>query len=438
MLERRIGSGNSANADDYTLVERMSYVNDPLLSYLPKSVARYRWSGATAPDDVETTAYSYGFRGGSGSTDLAWVRVAAEAETTAENGPGGSVVTVQLIDKRGQSVATRSPDGAVRRWTYHDTTGSLASATSNATTTGLNAADYPDLLASTGWDLANSTPLAGGQLTTTYTVDQLGRVSSVTRPPGTGSAVTTRTLRQILPSPERPGVLYLASVSLPHKLADGTYDGPAAVTLVNADGEPIRQSDWTVSFDPSQPKAYTLTTEIARAVADHAITGVVKESRRWQSIERNVFDTTRVEFDAIGRVSEKHTPNGSVEKYAYDLLDRVVAIDAGIAANPSSFRRIAEYFYDSAGQPTQGIGDGNVTLVRQYFGNNATDVRDSVRVYDQRNRLVQVFGPTSGGQSTPPHEVRTYDNLDRPVERALYSQLPTPSFGGNHDDDIAA
>jgi RHS repeat-associated protein len=136
-------------------------------------------------------------------------------------------------------------------------------------------------------------------------------------------------------------------------------------------------------------------------------------------------------------VSEKHTPNGSVEKYAYDLLDRVVAIDAGIAANPSSFRRIAEYFYDSAGQPTQGIGDGNVTLVRQYFGNNATDVRDSVRVYDQRNRLVQVFGPTSGAQSTPPHEVRTYDNLNRPVERALYSQLPTPSFGGNHDDDIA-
>jgi hypothetical protein len=279
VLERRIGSGNSANAADYTLVERMSYVSDPLLSYLPNKVERFRWSGATAPDDVETTAYSYGFRGGSGSTDLAWVRVAAEAETTAENGLGGSVITVQLIDKRGQSVATRSPDGAVRRWTYHDITGSLASATSNATTTGLNAADYPDLQASTGWDLANSTPLAGGQLTTTYTVDQLGRVSSVIRP-GSGTPVTSRTLRQILASPERPGVLYLADVTLPHKLADGTYDGPAEITLLNAGDEAIRRSEWTVSFDPSQPKAYTLTTELARAVADHAITGVVKESRR--------------------------------------------------------------------------------------------------------------------------------------------------------------
>lgn len=66
--------------------------------------------------------------------------------------------------------------------------------------------------------------------------------------------------------------------------------------------------------------------------------------------------------------------------------------------------------------------------------------RDSVRVYDQRNRLVQVWGPTAGtpAQAVGPHEVRAYDNLDRLVERGLFSQLPTPAQGGNQDALIAA
>lgn len=438
VLDRRIGSGSSVNPADYTLVERTEYLSDPLRSYLPTKVERFRWAGSTAAEDVETTDYEYGFRGGSGSTDLAWVKVVTEAESAAENGSGGSPVTVQLVDTRGQTAATRSPDGAVRRWAYHDATGSVASATSNALTTGLATSDYPGLQAATGWDLANTTPLSGGQLTTTYAVDQLGRVTAVTRPPGTATAVMTRTLRQILPSPERTGVLYLADVTLPHKLADGTYAGPAEITLRNAGDKAIRRSEWTVSFNPAQPQAYTISSEIAKATADHAITGVVKENRRWQSVAMNVVDVTRVEYDAVGRVAEKHTPNGSVERFTYDRLDRIIAVDTGITSDTNSFRRIAEYYYDSAGQPTQGIGDGNVTLVRQFFGNGASDYRDSVRVYDRRNRLAQVFGPASGGQSTPPHEVRAYDNLDRLVERALYSQLPAPTFGGDHDDDIVA
>jgi RHS repeat-associated protein len=440
VLERRVGSGNSTNPANYTLVERTTYLSDPMRSHLPTKVERFRWAGSTAADDVETTDYEYGFRGGSGSADLAWMKVSAEAELSSENGAGGASVTVQLIDTRGQTAATRAPDGAVRRWAYGDATGTLTSATSNATTTGLSASDYPGLQAGTGWDLSNSTPLPGGQLTTAYETDVLGRVVAVIRPPGTSGAVTTRTVRQLWHSPERPGVVYFAEVTLPHKLADGSYAGPAEVALFSAGGKTIRRSEWTVSFNAAQPQAYTLGDEIARAVADHAVTGVALESRRWQSIARNLYDTTRYVYDTVGRIGEKRSPNGSVEKFTYDLLDRVVTIDAGVASDPTSFRRIAEYYYDSAGQATQGVGDGNLTLVRQFFGGGSSDYRDSVRVYDRRNRLVQVFGPAGGGggSATPPHEVRAYDNLDRLIERALYSQLPTPTFGGDHDDDIAA
>ena len=95
--------------------------------------------------------------------------------------------------------------------------------------------------------------------------------------------------------------------------------------------------------------------------------------------------------------------------------------------------------YDSVGTATQGIGDGNVTLVRQYDGEGIA-WRDSVRVYDRRNRLVQVWGPTSGAldQAIGPHEVRAYDNLDRLVERGLFSKLSSPTHGGNQDALIAA
>ena len=439
VLERRVGSGDSDSVASYALVERTAYLSGPMRSYLPTIVERFRWSGLSAADDVETTTYSYGFRGGDTSADLAWVSTMTEMEVTAENGVGGNATSFQLIDPRGQTIATRSAVGVVSQWTYDSTTGAVNSHTANAGTLGLNGADYPGL---TGWNWSAQSTIPGGAIRTGYENDALGRVTATRRAdylsdeidPNDPTPVTTRTRRELRASPERPGVLYYAEVSLPHKLVDGTVSGPASVTLMNAGGGVIRSSDWTVALDGAN---YTLVTEVARSVVDHAVTGVVTETRRWSSVADNRFDTTPVRYDAIGRLKEKVSPNGSIERYTYDLLDRVIAIDAGVDNGPQPVR-VAEFYYDSGTAAVQGIGDGNLTLVRQFHG-EGSGYRDSVRVYDQRNRLVQAWGPTAGtlAQAVGPHEVRAYDNLDRLVERGLFSQLSNPTQGGNQDALIA-
>ncbi|MCI0366039.1 MAG: hypothetical protein L0219_19445, partial [Phycisphaerales bacterium] len=72
--------------------------------------------------------------------------------------------------------------------------------------------------------------------------------------------------------------------------------------------------------------------------------------------------------------------------------------------------------------PAQGEGDGVVTFTREHTGESGSlQYRDTKYTYDYRNRLVKIQN------AAEPHAFFVYDNVDRVVKAALFSQLPAGS-----------
>lgn len=433
-IERRVGSGFSTSNSSYTLVESMTYagvLGDPKQHLLASRTA-HRWEGTTASTvagDLEVTTYSYGFRG-TGERDLAWTKTSRELEANSGFTEGETSDTFTLIDQLGQTVARRAADGAVQRYTYDGTTGAIIESTANAN----SVADLAGLGSPTGWNL--SAAGVGPQMKTVYVVDAIGRTVAIRRPPGgVSNSVTIRTVRQLRIFSDLPGGRFYTEIALPHKLSgSNTYSGPATVSVYNAGGRAISTREYLVEFDPSNPAGLTLGQEVSRSVMQLALTGTVMRTAVWSSmgntgsgtgVPPESADVSMVSYDSRGRVETRTSPVESLTRYTYDNLDRVIKTESGVSGD---LKPISEFFYDSpASSVAQGVGDGNVTVVRQHVRTDTSPAvyRDYRRRYDQRNRLVQVLGPSqNGGTPIPPHEIRGYDNLDRPVERALVSAVP--------------
>jgi len=433
-IERRVGSGFSTDNSSYKLVESMTYagaLGDPKQHLLASRIL-HRWEGpaaSTEADDLEVTLYSYGFRG-TGERDLAWTKTSRELETNSGFTVGETSDTFTLIDQLGQTVARRAADGAVQRYTYDGTTGAIVEGIANAN----SVADLAGLGSPSGWNL--STAGVGPEMKSVYVVDATGRTIAIRRPPGgVSNSFTTRTVRQLRTFSDLPGGRFYTEIALPHKLSGGsTYSGPATVSVFNAGGRVISTREFLVDFDPSNPAGLTLGQEVSRSVMQLALTGTVMRTGVWSSMGNTgtgagappeSADVATVSYDSRGRVETRKSPVGSVTRYTYDNLDRVIKTESGVS---DDLKPISEFFYDSpVSSVAQGVGDGNVTVVRQHVRTDTSPAvyRDYRRRYDQRNRLVQVLGPSqNSGTPIPPHELRGYDNLDRPVERALVSTVP--------------
>lgn len=445
--ELRVANGNLSSVSSFNLLAKITYrTGGEGQTWLPKRVDVFPTETATVPsnaDLIQTTWFTYGFRSGAGDGP-AWIKSFTESETSSENGGSSATVTdpesssaacfftTHLFDTSGQLRWVRAADNALTYMEYDALNAALTKVVRNADRTGagtpnpvLADADYAGVSTSSWGRFDSSNP----GLSTTFDHDLLGRVNHSTSP----GNVQTFSRRELRPAFERSGVLYAASVSLPHQLqAAGTsipalFDGPLTVSMYDAGGRQIQSQEFELNSSAAYaPMAgtYLLGAELARSSVQHRLSGLIASSKQWAifdpvSSTNDVVYTTSYDYDLLGRVKVVYAANGTVTQSLYDVQDRVVESDVGTST--SNFQAVAEYFYDSGGSATQGSGDGNLTLVRAYAGPSKTSARDTVTVYDLRNRPVCVIGPDK------PYQVTSYDNLDRPTARALVTS--TSSLG---------
>ncbi|MBL0922024.1 MAG: RHS repeat protein, partial [Phycisphaerales bacterium] len=417
------GVGKSASA--FTLVDKITYGSP---THLVSSIERYRTDGGSPGDnDKERTQFTYGFHGGSGH-DVAWIETWVEAELSSENGPDNSsenpdhpwYKSARIFDALGNEEFSFAADGAATYRGFDPVHAGVTLVVENVDT---------NLITFSGGLTINTNGRNsdGGALVTTLAYDPLGRLVEATSPSG----VTTYTRREMRTAIADSGVAHYAEIDLPPR--GGSYPsftygfGPATVRWLTAGGQPLLDESSVVSgyeLDGVLPDGYPvkaydvgLGTTLSRELHVYAISGSLAALHRWHDVDGDGFYVDRFEYDGKGRLVKAINDNGTVTLRGYDALDRLITTATGVFANPGDEVVTAEYFYDDPipldGTLAQGVGDGLLTGVLERV--DGSTVRLTRMAYDARHRRVRTLHPEA------PHEIVAYDNLDRPVARALTS-----------------
>lgn len=440
VTERRLREGYSATFSDYTIVSRIDYGEDVTGErlYLPEKIERFNVGYTGDPlspppsgDDVEVTTYTYGFHA---DDQLAYVASAVEAETVAENGPAGTYTSHALYDERGRNIWLHAADDTLTYREFNGRNGQVAKVVRNADPdapdgdgdAALDGGDF-DGISTTGWGNEDD----GGELTTTYAYDLLGRLIQTSRPGNVHEYVYRAMVAE---SVGRPGINYYSEITLPLELSDGSFNGPAVRTWYDADHHVIRRSSYEINDSQTytpETGVFTLGEELTRQTTQHLLSGLVESRTVWHDIQNEFVSSpddryeTKYEYDRLGRVATVTNQVGTITRRSYDVLNRVIEQEVGTDDDDQTGDMVTvhEVFYDHDPGPVQGVGDGNVTLVRLYTGEEDGGqneiIRDTETEYDFRNRAVKVVNPMA------PHAFLVYDNMDRVIEHAVFESEPS-------------
>ena len=429
-----ISRGVSGNTEEVLKRVYVDSVNSSRRRLIQR-IERPRVAGTSFQDKIEVVEFDYGYETTT-TSKLDWKRTRVEREIEAENGPADPpqwVESWEFYDDKGQRIVTLDPDGSVNRYEYDARTGTLAKVTRNYDPTAVGS--IPEIRLPTGANGEPSDPFTGlttnttGTLITEYTRDLRGRVTKVIRPGG----VQSWTMRGLDEDASRSGILYYSVIRMPHQVASpGEYAGPASKRLMDAASKTIRSEQWDVeddgSYDPGNDdyatnKLLMDSTELARSVTSHDVSGQMISKQSWWDIANNFSATTSYAYDEFGRVKTITDAEGTITSYTtiaapfygYDVLDRAISTRVGVSG---SLATVTEYFYDGdpgAPTPAQGVGNGNLTAVKLYDGETA-NARITRMYYDDRDRLIATVSPDA------PLSLTRYDNLDRPIESAVYPE----------------
>ncbi len=423
LLEIRMAKGDAgafANFDHFWKATR----GDSSRPWLTTKIERFQDANSSAADDIETVEFNYQFHT-NGGQDLAWIEIKAEAELESENGPSGSGNTYDsyvLIDAKGRKAWARSADNTLTAWTWDTATGRIATITRNSSN-------------GTGGSWGYSSPLgigtwggSGDDLKVNYTLDLLGRPTKIEQFSSSSRVTDTFFVREMKDLAERDGIKYLAKARFPHVIAggaSGSYAGMATVSWIGAGGKVLRSSGYEPDASgggvyDTDPIANALGDELTKTVTDHSVSGLVEARHSWYDVsELLAKSTTEYTYDELGRVETVKSPEGTFERYTYDVLDRRIKKEIGTDDDPSTgnMKTVTEWFHDSGGTATPGVGNGNVTLIRQHVDDSTT--RDTKVTYDHRDR------PVKTENAIAPHSYTVYDNLNRVIETAVFKSIPT-------------
>ena len=411
--------------------------------HLVAEVRRYRdESGSAAPDDVEVSRFTYGFHGGIGDA-IAWIQTDVEAELESENGPTQPqwYSSYELPDLQGRNFASVDAVGAITVRSFD------AAGHGQMTSRILNA---PASMLPTSHAGLSTTPFGrnsdGGSLETEYTVDLMGRLRETVSP----GLVSSYVVRQMSLHPDRPGLFYYSEVVLPHALdaSAGAYDGPALVQWFTAGNQPMARSTYQIAADgytfvtasqtgyPALFESYRLEQELSRMIVRHDVSGLVTREVTWNAVADDdgdgEFDDgpnegVHVEttgYDGVGRVSYVVKPNATVERFEYDIMDRVTEKEVGVAfefnnwvPDDNDMSTVSRFYYDTDDPAVAKIGNSNLTIIEDYV--DATVHRDTKISFDWRDRAERTVNPL------PPHDWVVHDNLDRPIAIGQFSVPPS-------------
>ena len=435
LLEETLYGTGAGNTRKYLIGEQRRYRKDPSAP------------GFDPSSDVEATKFSYAFHGGSGD-DIAWAKTEVEAELVSENGPGTPAwyASYEFYDTRGDNVWSVAADDSITARSFEQgNAGQLVKLVRNAPNTmpasieGLSTVSF-------------GRNADGGALETNYTRDLLGRVRAVTEPGG----VSSYTIRNMFGHPDRPGIRYLCETSLPSVVnaENGQYAQSATVSWSTATGQEFATSGYrpgvggyefapqasSQSGYPVLLRRYTLAEELSRRIVRQDVAGHIKTVMEWNALTgpppanpndpslsldgpNNGVHVTLFEHDRLGRPLWTINANGTAQRSSYDLLDRIISTEVGIAnttewiPDEATMTVVARNYYDSNGTTTTGVGNGNLTRIDQLM--DASTTRSTVLKYDWRDRRLSTVNPLA------PHTWMEYDNLDRVVKQATFTAEPT-------------
>lgn len=282
--------------------------------------------------------------------------------------------------------------------------------------------------------------------TTSYTYDDMGNMTSVTRLSGTAAAVTTSftytgTYNQLASITDplghttglgyTNGCLTSATDALGHSISMQCNSAGQVVSVTDALGNTAlaayQGGDLESVTDPLNRSIHYVTDVLGRRVVTRDPMGNVilrkyDVNDRPVSITDALNQTSSVNYDGNGNVLNIALPNGATNSYTYDLRDRLTKrTDALGQIETWSFDGVGRVlsYTDRKAQVTGFTYDalGRRTLVSYQDGSG---IQPS---YDAGNRLTELLDTASGNMSWH------YDDLDR----VTAVNLPQGDVGYTYD-----
>ena len=369
--------------------------------------------------------------------------------SAAEHGAGSSIAgtTTVCYDLLGRPVWTRDAAGFITYTAYDNVTGAVVKTITDVDTD--HTGDFTGL--PTGW----STPTGGGlHLVITARVDALGRIIEQTDPDG----LVTYTVYDDVNQEVR---VYAGWNSATHNVAGtvavrradraGNYsevltfvwNDPSGLP-VDAQGRPTGAESLSDSRVVIQSLLRTLLDSAGQVAATRQYTSLsglgYSMARNLGSKGVNYLETTG-DFGSFGRITEITDPSGTIQHLFYDSMGRVATEWQGTDDVPDAdyngdgitdaldFRYWVDHHATANEGPAgtamhkatanvydfNGVGDGNLTAVTDYFSAAGGDSSVTYYQYDWHDRLTGTLTPDGVAV------IDMLDNLGKVTESQTYA-----------------
>ncbi|MEM8493868.1 MAG: RHS repeat-associated core domain-containing protein [Planctomycetota bacterium] len=413
-----------------------------------------------AAGDVDVTSYTYEWHH-DGTLDenpthqMKKRTTTHEVAVTGENGSGVAEVTEEYWDTAGRLTFMKDAAGYVDYYEYDGDTGTVTKMVVDAD---------PSVYTT----ITNKPTRGGGlptalELTTTYDVDDLGRVIKMTDPEGNETHTIYYDEQHATATFSGwTGTSTTGPITIQREVRGGTVF--TETMTLDADPDVVAAAP-----DPDQTLANLIASgtieSLTRSITNNS--GQVVEVDRYHDLSGITYSDTSVylgtasndsstgnyhatfgTYDDRGRSERSTDATGTITWNVYDGLGRVTAVYAGtdatgwshgdpVGTDPANnMALIAEYEYDHG-----EVGDGNLTKMIEYPGGSAA-ARVTLNHYDWRNRLVATHSglTVSGGVTAVDASTDSlvsysvYDNLGRVIEQrgyagGAYSLTPSETDG---------
>jgi RHS repeat-associated protein len=389
----------------------------------------YRLTNGTG---AETTSYAYTWF--TGTTQMQSATVTYPIIGTTQNGPGGTTGDQETVvfDAYGRPVWTKDADGFINYTQYDPGTGAVVKTVTDVDTslTGEFTEAPP-----TGW----TTPPGGGlALITRYEVDSLGRTTKMTDPAGNvtytvyddtnyevrvyrGWSGTTPTGPTQVYRHDRDGNYYEAlTMTATPTVSGGRPTGTEAISGIQT----LTRSAMNLAGQLTDAYDYFNLSGLSYSTVLLVLAGAT---------ELTNYAHTQYRYDQRGWLNRTQTPTNTIYRTVRDGLGRVVSEWVGTndtptsgfwsPSNPAGMTAVRFYSYD---EPTNGVGDSNLTRVTERPdpdpNHTATD-RVTQYFYDWRDRQVASKSGVQATEDTTTHRpisYSVYDNLGEVTTAQVY------------------